>query len=99
VVLQSAGEEKGYRRSPRADGLTGPDGAVRLSTYRAYDGVPPGEYAVTVEQRKPLFLPDGQRGPNQLPPAYADTKTTPLKATIARDKPNELAFDLTTTTK
>jgi UDP-2,3-diacylglucosamine pyrophosphatase LpxH len=92
VVLQGTGKEP---RQPRADGMTGPDGAGKLSTYAAYDGAPAGEYAVLLEQRKPLFLPDGKRGPNLLPAAYADVKTTPLRAEVVRGKDNDLLFNLT----
>lgn len=92
VVLQGIGKEP---RQPRADGLTGPDGVVKLSTYAAYDGAPAGEYAVLLERRVPLFLPDGKRGPNLLPATYADVKTTPLRAEIVRGKHNDLLFNLT----
>ncbi len=78
-----------------ADGLTGSDGRVQLSSYAAYDGTPAGEFKVTVELRKPLFLPDGQRGPNQLPAKYADPQTTPFTVEVFADKTNDLLFNLT----
>ncbi|MCI0462751.1 MAG: metallophosphoesterase [Gemmataceae bacterium] len=68
--------------APRADGFTGADGAVTLSTYMAHDGVPAGEYVVTVEQRKPLYDEAGKPGPNHLPAVYARRNTTPLRAAI-----------------
>lgn len=79
VVFQGAGKEP---RQPRADGLVEADGKVRLSTNRAFDGVPVGEYAITVEMRKPRFTVEGKRGPNVYPAKYADVNTTPLKAAI-----------------
>ncbi|MFO0880571.1 MAG: metallophosphoesterase [Gemmataceae bacterium] len=93
VVFSGAGKEP---RQPRADGYTSSDGTTKLSTYKAFDGAPVGEYIVTVEQRKPLFLPDGKRGPNQLPAAYAEGKTSPLKAEI-KSGSNKLVLELTTT--
>ena len=68
--------------APRADGFTAADGTVTLSTYAANDGVPAGEYVVTVEWRKPLYNEDGQPGPNHLPDLYAKPNTTPLRAAI-----------------
>jgi serine/threonine-protein phosphatase CPPED1 len=90
VVLQSLAKEP---RPPRADALTGPDGRFTLSTYSANDGVPAGQYAVTVEWRRPLFTAEGKPGPNRLPAKYAGVKTTPLEAEIkagANDLPLEL---------
>jgi hypothetical protein len=70
--------------APRADGFTGADGAAVLSTYTANDGVPVGEYVVTVEWRKPLYDEAGKPGPNHLPAVYARRDTTPLRAAVKR---------------
>jgi hypothetical protein len=48
---------------------------------------------VTVEHRKPEFLPDGRPGPNLMPDAYASPRTTPLRAEI-KAGPNELLLNL-----
>src|SRR5262249_4004521 len=61
VVFQGIAKEP---RQPRADGFIEADGTVRLSTYKANDGVPAGEYAVMVERRQPMFTPEGKPGPN-----------------------------------
>src|SRR5262249_30759143 len=74
VQLRGTGKEP---RQPYADGLVESDGSVRFSTYEAFDGVPEGEYAVTVQLHKP-FVQDGKRGQNLLPERYADRKTSGL---------------------
>ncbi len=76
VVLQ--GLEKGPG-APRADGFVESDGRVRLSTYGTYDGVPAGEYAVTVVLRKPFWTAEGALGPDALGDRYADPAKTPLR--------------------
>lgn len=61
------------------------DGTFSITTYADGDGAPPGEYAATVVWFK--VQEDevgGGRGPNVLPPEYADPKTTPVKVTVAQ---------------
>ncbi|MFM7148369.1 MAG: metallophosphoesterase family protein [Gemmataceae bacterium] len=81
-------------RLPTADGFTDATGTVKLSTFRADDGVAAGNFAILVEQRKPLFLPDGKLGPNQLPDKYRDIKTTPLSIRVLPGTVNNLKLDL-----
>ena len=63
-----------------------------VSTYGAFDGLPVGEYAVTVEF-------DGRYGvggeEDLVPAAYTKPETTPLRATIKSGK-NELTLDVKT---
>ena len=66
--------------APRADGFTAANGTLTLSTYAANDGVPAGEYVVTVEWRKPLYDEAGKPGPNELPGLYGKRDSTPLRA-------------------
>jgi hypothetical protein len=80
VAFQGAGKEP---RQPYADGLTDANGVARLSTYEAYDGAPLGPYGVMVTLRRPLFTPEGKRGPNLLPAKYADPKTSGLKVELS----------------
>jgi hypothetical protein len=80
-------------RQPYADGYVEADGTLRLSTYTAYDGVPAGDYAITVELRKPQFTPDGKRGPNLLPARYAQPKTSKLTYSVKPGK-NVLNLEL-----
>jgi hypothetical protein len=91
VVLRGSGTGP---RQPRADGITEADGSLRLSTYEAFDGVPAGDYAITVELRKPMHLPDGKQGPNLLPARYADPKKSGLTVTVKPGQTNVLALNL-----
>jgi hypothetical protein len=91
VVFRGIGKE---RRLPRADGYVEADGTIRLSTYTAFDGAPAGEYAVTVELRKPLFTLEGKLGPNQLPARYADSTKSGLRVTVKPGR-NVINLDLT----
>lgn len=76
-----------------ADAMTEGDGSFVLSTYQANDGIPVGEYNVTVTWRKPLYTVEGKPGPNRLPEKYAKAETSGLKATVKPGK-NELMFEL-----
>ena len=68
-------------------------GACVLSTYKAFDGVPEGEYTVTVTWQEPRFDETGRPTPNKLPERYAKPESSPLKATI-RSGSNTLDLDL-----
>lgn len=91
VTLHGKGKGPGL---PRADGLVETDGRVRLSSYKAFDGAPAAEYAITVELRKPEFTAEGRPGPNLLPAKYADVKTTPLAVTVKAGAENNFALEL-----
>lgn len=91
VVLH--GQEK--TRAPRADGLSEADGSIRFSTYTAFDGAPVGDYTVTVEQRNPLFLPEGKRGPDALGGRYAVKDRSPFVFKVTSGGPNVLELNLT----
>lgn len=88
----------GGRRRIRADGLTEADGTFRLSTYKANDGVPPGDYAVTVHWRRDAYFDAGEvkgEGPEKLPIRYTKMETSGLRASV-KEGTNELApFELT----
>jgi hypothetical protein len=91
VQFHPAGE--GARRGARADGVVQADGSFRLSTVKANDGVPAGEYVVTLTLRRPLFTPEGKPGPNTLPEKYARESTSPLRARVVEGK-NEVTLEL-----
>jgi hypothetical protein len=80
VVLH--GTNPKTKRELRADGVAEADGTFVLTTYKAYDGVPEGEYAVTVVLRKPFYDAAGRPGPNLLPAKYANVDTSGLKYTV-----------------
>lgn len=64
-----------------ADGLTGEDGTFRLSTHKAFDGIPAGDYKVTVVQTGG-YATNQTKEENKLPARYADAQTTPLRVTV-----------------
>ena len=72
---------------------TDAEGRFGLTTDRPGDGVPAGEYAVTVVWRRPFYDSEGKPGPNLLPARYADPKKSGLKATVKSGK-NEFIFEL-----
>ena len=66
------------------------DGSFRMSTYKPNDGVPVGEFKVTVVWRDDR--PDGI-GANRLPAKYATVDTTPLRAAVTAGD-NRLTLEL-----
>src|SRR5262245_22159169 len=76
------------------DAIVEGDGSFVMSSYGAFDGVPTGEYLVTV-----AF--DGRYGPagdkkNWIPARYSKASDTPLRAVVKAGK-NELTFELRST--
>lgn len=78
-------------------GITDDDGAFALTTFRANDGAPPGEYVVTLlwhDASKPVdeceCIDPTQH--DLLRGCYADAKTSELRATIRREA-NELLVE------
>jgi hypothetical protein len=70
-----------------ADAVTGADGRFVPSTAKAFDGLPEGEYAVTLFKSASGKYYSGEvKEKSQLPEKYADAKTSPLKVTF---KPGE----------
>ena len=76
------------------DGMTEADGTFGVSTYKAFDGIPAGEYVATVVSSP--GLDDGtKKEANKLPARYARTTTTPLRVVVKADEKNEVTFELT----
>lgn len=74
----------------RPNALVAEDGSFRLSTRRAYDGGPAGEYAVTITWPSPSKKEDGfDAGPDVFNNRYADPKTTPFRVRV-KEGENEL---------
>ena len=88
VVFQSVASP-----SVRADGLVEADGSLRLSTYTAYDGVPAGEYNVSVVWRKPFRDGAGKPGPNLLPARYAEADKSGIRVRVAEGV-NDVVLEL-----
>jgi serine/threonine-protein phosphatase CPPED1 len=76
-----------------ADGITEADGTVTPSTYKAFDGLPEGDYKVTIVLRQPFFEPSGKLGANRLPEKYATVAASELTAKVKSGK-NSFAFEL-----
>jgi hypothetical protein len=80
--------QAGRRAYPGA--RTGPDGRFQAGTYFDRDGMPAGDYAVTVVWHPRVI--DGEDylpGPNVLPLAYARPESTPWRVRV-EPKVNEL---------
>lgn len=80
-----------------ATAMTDEAGKFRLSTYAAADGVPAGEYTVTVTWRERSGLLKNQfDGPDRLKGRFALKEKSELRATVGRG-PTELPpFQLST---
>ena len=76
-----------------ADALTEADGSFAPSTYTAFDGLPAGEYTVTVVQTG-KYYDAGPKAKNTLPEKYATTKTTTLKVIVKEGEKNDLKLEL-----
>lgn len=77
------------------------DGRFTMETYRQNDGVPAGEYVVTVfwPGDKPKKAPPDPDDPNAGAPdrlklAYASTRSSKLRATVRAGADNEINFNL-----
>jgi predicted phosphodiesterase len=77
-----------------ADGMVEADGTFQLSTYRAFDGAPAGEYIATVVWRDPWADAQGRPGPNRLPEKYASPATSGLRVQV-RPGQNDFTLNLT----
>jgi hypothetical protein len=80
-------------KSPRfvGDAIVDGDGSFVMSSYGAFDGVPAGEYVVTVSFDG-RYAPVGDRK-GWVPIKYSKANDTPLKATVKSGK-NELTFEV-----
>jgi BON domain-containing protein len=75
---------------PTSTAVVQPDGTFAVTTYDASDGVPEGEYVVTIQWRKATksggeYLP----GPNLLPVKYSRPETSDVVVRVAAGQ-NEL---------
>ncbi len=74
VIFHSLEEES----HPRPLGYAEADGSFTLTTYQNGDGAPAGDYAVTVEWRKPPLKDNDPPPHNLLPARYARPNTSGL---------------------
>jgi hypothetical protein len=85
---------QGKKTIRAADAIVEADGSFALSTYKAFDGAPAGEYAVTVQWREPWLDKEGRPGPDRIPPKYARPETSGLRVRV-HTGPNEVKLSLT----
>jgi len=82
VVLHHVGRDVEGNQKPMA--TTDASGNFTLTTFAQNDGAPPGDYAITVEQR--AIQTGGEEpirsGPNVLPPKYAKPASSGFKYTV-----------------
>ena len=69
--------------------ISDPDGTFEISTYEKGDGVPPGEYTLTIEWRQFSSITMSYGGKDRLGEKYADPKTSTVKFTV-KDQPVDL---------
>ena len=77
--------------------FTNPDGSFQISTYEKGDGVPTGDYVLTVEWGKMNLISMQYGGPDKLNGKYSNAKTSTIKFTVKEGVPTELGtIELTT---
>ncbi|MCS7305831.1 MAG: DUF4198 domain-containing protein [Thermoguttaceae bacterium] len=87
-------------KGPMASGKTDAQGQFQLSTFSPNDGAVAGEYTVLVVKKEKYVDPRAPSSPyemyrNLLPARYSSLQTSPLKATIKPESPNQLTLELT----
>jgi 3',5'-cyclic AMP phosphodiesterase CpdA len=81
------------RKAPRfvGDAIVEGDGSFVMSTYGAFDGVPVGEYLVTVAFDGRYGQPKDRK--DWVPAAYVKAETTPLRVNVKSGK-NEVTLEV-----
>lgn len=76
--------------------VTREDGQFQATTWADKDGIPVGDYVVTIvwKQLKLQGEEKVRNGPNQLPEIYGDVKRSPLRCTIKEGNNLLPTFDL-----
>lgn len=92
--LPDAKDKEGKKLLRVSDAFVEVNGAYAMSAYAAFDGLPEGDYKVTVTLRQPLFEPSGKPGANLLPARYESPLTSELTAAVKTGK-NVIDFHLT----
>lgn len=80
------------------EAITAEDGTFALSTYETGDGVPPGQYTLTVKWQQFNTFSMGYGGPDKLNDRYSDPNTSELTLSVeSGDEPVDLGkIELTT---
>jgi serine/threonine-protein phosphatase CPPED1 len=77
-----------------SDALSESDGTFVMSSYKAFDGAPLGEYTATITWQEPRWDAEGKATPNKLPAMFATAEKSPLKVTVREGVTNQVTFDL-----
>jgi len=85
VTVQFIADAASGTRAPVARACTGEDGSFELKCPPYGSGAVPGHYKV-------LFF--SMSNPEQLPPAYAEITSTPLRAEVPQSGVSDLVFEL-----
>lgn len=73
------------------------DGRFSFSTYETSDGLPPGEYRLTVSWLEFNVISSSFGGPDKLNGRYSDAETSELKVSVASGAPVDMGtLDLST---
>lgn len=80
--------DKGVGKGINAVGVVEADGSFQLTTYKAFDGAPAGEYRVGV-----IWRASGKTGPSLVPARYNTAAKSGLSATIQVGE-NKVALEL-----
>jgi hypothetical protein len=80
--------EKGDAKGVTATGIVEADGSFKLTTYKAFDGAPAGEYQIGV-----VWRASGKTGPSLIPARYNAAAKSGLTATIQAGK-NDVVLEL-----
>ena len=81
---------------PLPTAVTGDDGQFQATTWADNDGIPVGDYVVTIVWKQ-LVLQGEEKvrnGGNQLPVIYANSTRSPLRCTIKEGENKLAAFEL-----
>lgn len=81
IVLHPVNPPKAEGEAVAPTGSVRSDGSFIITSYKAGDGAPPGDYVATVEWYK-FDEKLGGPGPNVIPALYANPKTSPIKVTV-----------------
>ncbi|MBM3994671.1 MAG: hypothetical protein FJ303_11045 [Planctomycetes bacterium] len=80
--------DTGDAKGITANGIVDADGSFKLSTYKAFDGAPAGEYRISFTWRA-----SGKTGPSLLPARYTTATKSELTRTIQKGS-NEILLEL-----
>ncbi|MCL4206365.1 MAG: hypothetical protein KJ000_28115 [Pirellulaceae bacterium] len=70
--------------------VTEQDGRFAVSTYRAGDGAPEGQYALTFEWKKFDLISKTYSGPDQLNGRCSDPQKSPWRCSVNRGQPTDM---------